>query len=100
VILIDETGYNLLTPNHFLQIQDCGVIIHYIGFWNYPSLPVFSRIPVAQYIFKQQQNIDRVLFCDGFDVVFQGDPFTKYFTREKLFLLPRKDQYTFNLKYL
>jgi hypothetical protein len=84
IAFIDKKAKMKLTTKHFLQLKGCNLNFKEIGDWPFvPGRSVFF-IPMADYLYKQQQYVRRVILADGFDIIFQGNPFTENFENEKI----------------
>jgi hypothetical protein len=72
---------NKLTDEHMKEIENCGVIFHNVGNFDLPLIQASLYIPINDYILKQQDYINRILFLDVFDSVFKQILFIKTFKK-------------------
>lgn len=98
VIFIDHRAFRRFTPNHSKQIENCAVLFYNIGRIPFTQDYLSFYIPVIDYIIIQQQYIDRVLFLDIYDIVFQGDPFTDQIENNTLYFISQMYTYEQNPK--
>jgi hypothetical protein len=85
VVLVDNFALRSLTKNHLKQIENCGVNFVNLKNFRIGYLDSTRWIPITDYIMKHRQMIDRIIMMDGFDVVFQGDPFSTRFGKDHLY---------------
>lgn len=83
VIITDDGVLKKLTHNHLKQIENCGIIFYNLHKFKIGYVGTTRFIPITDYIMKNKQYIDRIIMIDAYDVVFQGDPFTDRFERNR-----------------
>ena len=78
VLFIDTDGYKTITPETKEVLKRCGMNIIDIGVYHLDSIIYrwsFGFFAMFDFLKKHEKYINRVLICDLFDIVFQGDPF-------------------------
>ena len=101
VFLIDSDGYKTISKETLEVLHDCGMNIIDIGEFKHDYILFkwsFGYICMYDFLYLNQQYINRVLVCDLFDIVFQGDPFIKNrylntlkFVSENALFTPKND---------
>jgi hypothetical protein len=68
-------------------VSDCGVQFIDLG-WN-PiaelSVDLLRQLVYRRFLVANEEYVDRVLVADLFDTLFQKDPFTEYFQRDRVY---------------
>jgi hypothetical protein len=85
VFFVDTRAYSQLSSDHLHQMENCGMIMINVGVITNIGDLCFPYVPMADFLYKNQLLINRVILVDGFDSAFQGDPFTKYFIHGKMY---------------
>ena len=112
VFLVDSAGYKSITKETLEVLNDCGMNIIDIGEFKHDYILFkwsFGYICMYDFLYINQRYINRVLVCDLFDIVFQGDPFirNKYinslsFVSENAIFSPKNENtnwIVYNMKY-
>lgn len=94
IIILDEDAYLSLTQTDLKIIKECGVKLAFVG-----KIPVYSReayfglryFMLSDFLHTFQHYFKRCIVMDGFDVVFQGDPFVKEMSSDLLYLTQESD---------
>ena len=88
-ILLEEKLHVLLNQSERAFLRQCGCQIIYFNLKNQPKtyLKNFLFQLSESFIRVNQHKIDRVMICDLFDVVFQGDPFHKRLPRKAVHMI-------------
>ena len=77
IILIDEKALESIDKKTLLYSLDCGIQFVNYGKFIFPKGTgvIFRFHMMTEYIRFNKNQINRVIICDLFDTVFQGDPF-------------------------
>jgi hypothetical protein len=99
VIFIDNISESNFSSNHLQQLKGCGVIFHNVGdIPNITDQPMLGWVllPMIDYIYQMQQFYNRILYSDGFDCVFQRDPFQENLPLDKLQIASERKFFKFD----
>ncbi|EAX94097.1 hypothetical protein TVAG_336600 [Trichomonas vaginalis G3] len=89
IILTDSRTYSKINKSHIESLENCGASLIDIGvlqFFNANQMQAIRFYSLQTFLTLFQDKFDRVLVCDLFDVIFQGDPFTSDFNWSRLHL--------------
>ena len=106
IVFIDVIAEQSQNREYFTRMEDCGV--QFITLYEYDpkfldDVYYYRYLIFHNFLFINQENIDRVIAIDLFDSIAQHDPFTVDFNKDKMYfsnegyLLKEND---FNLKTL
>lgn len=80
VAMMDLKTYKTFTPKNIKLLEECGCFLVNLGDYHFRNVKVlqFTRYSCYyDFLILRRGLFNRVLSIDIFDVVFQGDPFTK-----------------------
>lgn len=91
--LFDTSAYVKITRYTSKLITSCGGhIFETRNSFNMP--PKYLRFLFCyKHIKKHSELMDRVIICDLYDTIFQGDPFVQQFGRKKLYIFDEGDNF-------
>ena len=95
VILLDEEAYHSIDKITMESLIDCGVQVVNFGKFIYPKGTgfIYRFHVINEFIRINQDKINRVIMCDIFDTVFQGDPFNSQVSKYTLNLVDEGKPY-------
>lgn len=103
IILVDKNGISKLTPEDKIALKNCGLTVICIGNVNGQAhnLQIIRLIYFFNFLAKCKKYFRRCIFTDGFDVFFQGDPFTAELSEQYLYLTVESESNNFlNVSYI
>lgn len=93
-ILCDENAAKQIEVQHNEQLfTACGLVIAIFG--NLPQIPnergwegfyMYRQAIRYDFLYRHKELFDRVILCDLFDTIFQGDPFTTEIKTDQIYL--------------
>ena len=82
VAIVDQIAYDSISNDTFIESKNCGIQIFNVGHVDNLNPKYIGFELYLILIHHNFDFIDRVMVCDLYDTVFQGDPFSKRISRD------------------